>query len=244
MNTSQGNDFSTMPSAASLRGGIDGSIEITFARRLLGQNIFDITDWATLYGIKFSKEQRRIAEKFPWNEDVLNSPCHFNEGKLVKDMYFAFLGIERIKGESLTVAKWLKVYPEIFYFADNPRHVGQPHTETILKFGWYMLLKDIVPDSTFKTPEEQMAMLPPEYEVPTTIAEVTKDILVFRKTGTCPNPSRWAACRERTVKTDKLPANYVSCVGDFSESSGLSVSYWDGAGDFFMGVGESRRPGK
>lgn len=242
MNISQeGNEFFTMSSAASLSGGIDGSIEVKLARRLLGQNIFDITDWA-MYGIKFSKKQRQVAEKFPRNEDVLNSPCHFNKGKLVKDTHFAFLGIESIKGEPLTVAKWIKMHPGLFYFKKNPKHAGQTHIdEATLTFRWYLLLRDIVPDSTYRTPEEQEAMLPPEYEVPPTIAEVTKDILVFRKTGICPNPSRWAACRDRTVKTDKLPANYVTCVGDFSEGGGLSVSYWNGVGDFFIGVAASRK---
>ena len=198
---------------------------------------------------KFTKKQIRDAGKFPWGEDVLNSPCPFNKGKLVKGTHFAFLGLSRINGVPLTVAKWLELHPATgqpkFYFNNDPWHVGQPHTdEAMLELRWYLLLKDIAPNSTVKTPEEQVAMLPEGYEVPTTIAETTKDVLVFRKTGTRPNPSQWAACTERTVKTDKLSADrvgYVSCVGYFDED-GLNVVYgWDGDRRSHVGVGASRK---
>jgi hypothetical protein len=84
-------------------------------------------------------------------------------------------------------------------------------------------------------------MLPPEYEVPTTIVEVTKDILVFRKTGKCCNHSRWAACSERTVQTSWANAGVVSCVGHFGER-GLFVSTWGSDRNNGIGVGASREP--
>src|SRR3989344_3381946 len=128
-----------------------------------------------------------------------------------------------------------------FYFNSNPWHEGQPHTDVAtMQLRWYLMLKDIVPGSTGQTPEEQVAMLPPEYEVPTTIAETTKDILVFRKTDVRPNGSRWAACTERTVKTDKALAGDVSCVGSFG-GSGLIVGRWDGGRNGIVGVGASRK---
>lgn len=233
--------------ATMVREGLSGSTQVKLARMLSGQNIFDVTDWTALYGVNFTKKQHREAAKFPWGEDVLNSPCPFNADKLVKDTHFAFLGIERINGDPPTVAKWLTVHPKTgqprFWFANDPWHVGQPHTDEVtLAFRWYLLLKNIIPNSTGKTPEEQVAMLPPEYEVPTTIVEVTKDILVFRKTGVRPNPSRWATCTERTIKTDKLPAEhvgYVSCVGYFDED-GLRVSHWHGDRSDDVGAGASR----
>ena len=239
------NEYTRRIAQAMLRKGLVGSIESRMARMVLGRNIFDVADWMSYYDAKFTKKQIRDAGKFPWGEDVLNSPCPFNKGKLVKDTHFAFLGLTAINGSPLTVAKWLQLHPATgqpkFYFNSNPWHEGQPHTDVAtMQLRWYLMLKDIVPGSTDKTPEEQVAILPAEYEVPTTIAETTKDILVFRKTDVRPNGSRWAACTERTVKTDKADAGGVSGVGRFC-GHGLSVDYWSGVRSVDVGVGASRK---
>lgn len=240
--------FAERTAETMLRDGFDPSTEVKLARLMLGKNIFDVPDWTALYEAGFTGKQHREAAKFPWSEEVLQSPCPFVEGERVCDTHFAFLGVEQINGEPLTVAKWLQLHPKTgqpcFYFSEDPWHTGQPHTDKAeLTFRWYLMLKDIVPNSTDKTPEEQVAMLPPEYEVPTTIAEVTKDILVFRKTGMPPNPSVWAACTERTVKTGKLSdddVGDVSCVGSF-DGYGLNVNLWSGSGFYSVGVGASRK---
>lgn len=239
------NGFADRIAQAMIRGGFDGSTEARLARVFLGSNIFDVADWTALYDAKFTKKQLREAGKFPWGEDVLSSPCPFNNGKLVKDTHFAFLGISGLNGQPLTVAKLIELHPITgqpkFYFNTNPWHVGQPHTDVAtMQLRWYLLLKDIVPGSTDKTPEDQVAMLPPEYEVPTTIVETSKDILVFKKTGKRANGLRWAVCTERTVKTDKVSAGYVSCVGLFDEV-GLNVDRWDGNRRSHVGLGASRK---
>lgn len=199
--------------------------------------VWGLGDWASYYG---------PAEKLdPRVEEILMSPCLFHKGKLVGDTHFAFMGVSTINDASLTVAKWLELHPADdqprFYFNQNPWHIDQPHTDIVtLEPRLYILLREIVPGSTGMTPEEQVAMLPPEYEVPTTIAEVTKDILVFRKTGKRCNGSRWAACSERTVQTSRVGAGVVSCVGYFGEF-GLRVRYWGGLRHDDVGVGASRK---
>lgn len=230
---------------AMMHKGLVDSIESRVARVVLGRNLFTDADWMSYYDAKFTKKQLREAGKCPWGEDVLNSPCPFNSGKLVRNTHFAFLGISGINGQPLTVAKWLELHPATgqpkFYFNNDPWHVGQPHTDVAtMQLRWYLLLKEIVPGSTDKTPEDQVKMLPPEYEVPTTIVETTKDILVFKKTGERPNGSQWAACTERTVRTDKVSAGYVSCVGSFGEC-GLRISRWHGYRDDRIGLGASRK---
>ncbi|MBI2035650.1 MAG: hypothetical protein HYT12_03125 [Candidatus Liptonbacteria bacterium] len=211
---------------------------------VLGRNIFTDADWMSYYDAKFVKKQIREAGKFPWGEDVLTSVCLLC-GKVVKDCHFGFYGIDCINGDPLTVAKWMELHPATgqpkFYFNTSPWHVGQPHTDVVtMRRHWYLVHKEIVPGSTDKTPEEQVAMLPPEYEVPTTIVETTKDILVFKKTGERPNGSRWAACTERTVNTDKVSAGFVSCVGTF-DGRGLRVLNWDGRRYYSVGLGASRK---
>jgi hypothetical protein len=215
------------------------------ARQIMDRNIFDAADWMSYYDVKFTKKQIRDVGKFPWSEDVLNGPCPFHAGKMVRETHFAFLGVTRINGEPLTVNKWMELHPVTgqprFYFASDPWHAGQPYADEVtMELRWYLLLKSIVPGSTDKTSEQQVAMLPEEYEVPSTIAEVTKDILVFRKTNVRPNPVQWAACKERTIKTSKIDKGLVSCVGYFSEY-GLHVDCWNGTSHYAVGVGASRK---
>ena len=193
-------------------------------------------DWASYYSAS-----QELDSKI---EEILTSPCPFNKGKLVADTHFAFVGVPDINGAPLTVVKWLELHPADsqprFYFNQNPWHAGQPYTDVAtLEPRLYILLREIVPGSTSSKPEEQVVMLPPEYEIPSTIAEVTKNILVFRKTGKRCNGSRWAACSERTIKTNTAGASSVSCVGLFNEY-GLVVDYWIGYRSYYVGVGASR----
>jgi hypothetical protein len=199
--------------------------------------VWGLNDWASYY--------EKPEELDPRVEEVLMAPCPFHKGKTVADTHFAFMGVPDINGSPLTVAKWLELHPADgqpkFYFNQNPWHVGQPHTDVaVMEPRLYILLREIIPGSTSSTPEEQVKMLPPEYEVPSTIAEVTKDILVFRKTGKRCNGSRWAACSERTIATSRAFAGRVSCVGFFGER-GICVEYWDGFRDGPIGVGASRK---
>ena len=242
-------DYAKLVTKCMLSDGTNDPIHDKLVRAVMGKNFWGIEDWLYYSLIKefLTKEQRRKVVDFPWwDNDTLNSPCPFNKGKLVKDTHFAFLGISGINGQPLTVAKWLKLYPgngqPKFYCNNDPWHAGQPHTDVAtMQLRWYLMLRDIVPGSTSKTPEEQVVMLPEGYEVPTTIMEVTKDILVFRKTGERPNGSRWwAACTERTVETDKVSVGSVSCVGFFDEF-GLDVTYWDGYRNGRIGLGASRK---
>ena len=237
------NDYAKRFARALTRDGFQTSTDTRIARLILGASFFDVPDWVVLYGARFSRKEVREALKFPWHEDVLMSTCLLC-GKTVKDCHFAFWGIEKLNDSPLTVVKWNELHPPTgqpkFYFSTDPWHAGQPHTDVAtMQSRWDLIHQDIVPDSTRKNPGDQVKMLPPEYEASTTIAEVMKDILVFRKTGERPNPKRWAACAERTIKTNKVSAGNISCVGYFNEN-GLVVNDWDGNPYGNIGVGASR----
>ncbi len=232
--------ISAMPS--NNRWMIDLVASLQQIRTNMGDNLFSVEDWQKFYGVPLPV----TIPEFPWSPDILNSPCPFNPGKLIKDTHFAFLGLPDINGVPLTVAHWiilhLFIYQPKFFFNTSPWHQGQPHTDiATLEPRWYLLLKEIVPNSTGKTPEKQLVLLPPEYELPSTIAEVTKDLFVFKKTGIRSNSSRYAACAERTIQTPRFLADYVSCVGSFA-GSGLLVSGWDGFRLYSVGLGASRKP--
>jgi len=239
------NDYARRVCGTMVSGAFPSSTDTRIARIALGNSLFDMADWVRFFSAQFDEEQVQHALQFPWHEDILMSPCPFNKGKLIKDTHAAFLGLPKLNGQPLTVAKWIELHPATgqpkFYFTNDPWHAGQPHTDaaTLLP-QWYLLLTEIVPGSTKKLPDEQVKLLPAEYELPTTIAETTKDLLVFRKTGQRPNYSKWARCSETTIKTKTCSDEYPSVVGDFGES-GLLVSYWYGYRLDLVGCGASRK---
>lgn len=203
--------------------------------------IFGQADWTTYYG-------RQTERLHPKVEDIFFSPCPFHKGKLVKDTHFAFVGMPAINGTPLTVARWLELHQANSQpnFIDNTGvwYTDQPHVEvaTLEPRRLYLVLREIVPGSTNKTPEEQVAMLPPEYEVPSTITEVTKNILVLRRTGKYSNNGHWAVCSDITVRTDRVNAGLVSCVGGSrSKNDGLRVTFSNGDRRHLVGVGASRK---
>ena len=176
-----------------LRGGIDGSVHYKLARALMGQNFFGVEEYATVYGVNFSKKQLREVSEFPWGEDVINGPCPFNKGKTVRETHFAFLGIDKLNGSPLTIMKFQELHPasgqpKFYNYAPSSWYHQQAFaTDKTMKLRWYLLLKDIVPNSTSTSWDDQKAMLPTEYEVPTAVEETAKDLYTQRKTGTYPN---------------------------------------------------------
>lgn len=210
-----------------LRDGVDDSVHHKFARAraLIGKNFFGfgIEDWATLYGANFSQKQLRQVAEFPWGEDVLASTCPLC-GKTVKDCHSAFLGLDRLNGEPLTILKFQEPHPSTAqprfycYTPDAWYFKEKFATETTCDPRWYLLHTSIVPKSENKLFDEQKAMLPAEYEVPSAIAEVSKDLLVFKSTGVYANPSRYGRCMD--VGSDGSRVR----VGCF-DADGLNVSY-------------------
>jgi hypothetical protein len=164
-------------------------------RAQLGMNFWGVEEWSILYGVEFSSGQIREIPKFPWSEDILHSPCPFYEGKKVKDTHFAFLGLERINGEPLTIMKWHELHPASgqpkFYFAKNLWYnVHRFAVRPTCSFRWYLMLLE---------PNSDSRDLPEGYEKPLAVEEVTKDILYYRKSGIYLNPDRYGYCRDVTV---------------------------------------------
>lgn len=234
-------DYAKRVAEFMLRGGLEGSVHQKLARAILGKNFFGIEDWSALYGVNFSQKQLRTIAEFPWGEDILNSPCPFYKGKLIRETHGAFLELDRYMGKPLTIMKWQEVHP----ITGQPRFYSYPQdcwykdekfaNQPTCAFRWYLMPLQIVPDSESKTYQDQVAMLPAEYEVPFAIEEVTKDLLYHRKNGTFLNPSRYGRCQ------DVSSSGYRVYVGLFG-SYGLDVYYWtDGHRNGYVGLAASRK---
>ncbi len=238
---SQGNNLAGMVVRLILVSSFGPITSRECAREIMGQNFFGIEDWITLYGANLSQKQLRQVAEFPWGEDVLASTCPLCS-KTVKDCHFAFLGLDRLNGKPLTILKLEELHrgdPNSWYSREKFA------TRTTMSLRWYLLHKSIVPDSKFKTFGEQKAMLPPEYEVPSAITEVTKNLLAFRKTGVYADPPKDGQDTEYGRCTDIMDGDRV-CVGTLS-ARGQYIDHFGGdhEGDdseFHVGVAASRLP--
>jgi hypothetical protein len=94
---------------------------------------------------------------------------------------------------------------------------------------------EIVPESTSKTYQEQVAMLPPSYEVPCAIEEVMKHILYYRKNSIYINLSRWGRCQDITS------GSYRARIGDFGKDGLCVGDYLDSDRYYKVGVAASRK---
>ncbi|MBI1999093.1 MAG: hypothetical protein HYS74_00360 [Parcubacteria group bacterium] len=223
-----------------LRGGLDASIHQKLARTVMGKNFFGVEDWSVLYGVNFSQKQLRQVAEFPWGEDILNSTCPLC-GKVVKDCHFAFVGLDRINGKPLTILKLEELHPttgqpKFYSYAPDAWYSKEKFArKTTMSFRWYLLHQNIVPKSEDKTYDGQRAMLTADYEVPSAVTEVTKDLLVFRKTGNFVNQSRYARCECVTSGGDRVDAGDVG-------GGGLGVNhFWGGSRGYGVGLAASRK---
>jgi hypothetical protein len=197
---------------------------------------FGIADWQKLYGIALTPKQIASVANFPWSDAVLNSPCPFNPGKMVRETHFAFVGLDTVSIMELQKLNPKATEPRFYQYGSDAWYRNEKFaTKVNLKFRWYLLLKEIVPGSENKTFDEQVAMLPKEYEVPTAVEETAKDFLTFKKTGTYVNSNRYA----RTADLDSVGLRVV--VGDCVARGVVVFSGWDDGRRGSVGLSASRK---
>ncbi len=196
---------------------------------------FGIADWRTLHRVVVIGKQTVAIGEFPWSDAVLNAPCPFHPGKMIRETHFAFVGLDHV-----TIAELQKLYPQSgqprFYSYEDSWYAKQKFaTKTTLALRWYLLLKDIVPGSENKTFDEQQAMLSDEYEVPSAVAEIAKDLFVFEKTGNHVNANRYA-------RTADLDSGGNRVLAGLCAVKGVNVDFWnDDRRDDGVGVGAFRK---
>ncbi len=188
------------------------------ARRIMGEGRFwGLEEWRSAFGPEAAATD---VPDFPWGVDVLTGPCPFDPKKLLRETHFAFLGLDRLHDEPLTILKWQELHPasgpirfDLYgpdaWFASYPLA-----TSTTCTVRWYLMPVDTV--LAYRRYEEQERALPEEYEITAAVAEVTKDILCARLTGSRPNTKKFSRCREHTG------GSYVA-VGKFGGKAGLRL---------------------
>ncbi|OGY15819.1 MAG: hypothetical protein A3H88_03870 [Candidatus Blackburnbacteria bacterium RIFCSPLOWO2_02_FULL_44_9] len=210
------------------------------ARGVMSKNFFGIPEWATHYDVSFSEAQLAQVVGFPWSVDALNGPCPFVEGRRIKDTHFAFLGLDTLGGNPLTLWQLNELHRKgqpKFYSGSGAWYESQPFAiDTACQFRWYLLLKEIVPGSENKGQKAQEQMLPPEYEIPTGVEESAKNLFYYQQTKRYPNQLRYARVRDMTSLGNCV---LVGCFG----GPGRDVYGWPDRPRPDVGVSASRKSG-
>src|SRR6185437_9741577 len=103
---------------------------------------FGVREWEAA-GVIIDPHVRRILLEFPYwvSEDLLNLPCPFHRGKLIRDTHMQFFGIPGI-----TLQRLMGLLPHRFYHdGKNRRGCAFMHQE--LRIGAYLMLMGPVPHS-------------------------------------------------------------------------------------------------
>lgn len=243
------NTYAQRIGRAFAQDGFESSTETRIARVLLGRSFIELARWTSMYNKHFSAKQMRASLKFPWHEDVLMSPDPWEPTMLVKDTHTAFFGVQFIGDYPLTVKRWIEMHPQAFRSKQFDR-LQSCIGLTTLEERWYLMRTNVILESTVRRPEEQAWVLPFEYEIPTVIAEVAKNILVFSNQcpdeSSYPNPDHWARCMGEMTRTDGSMVTDLPIVGSTRDRVpgshfALDVDRWVGLGLSSVGIGASRK---
>jgi hypothetical protein len=126
-------------------------------------------------------------QEFPWSEMVLNSECPFEQGKKIRETHFAFLGIDSLEYIECPVSirgLWDFNFsspgvppPNIFKYYKDLWYYKESFAFKKLSFRWYLIYLKYIRNSVNQTYNQQLQLLPVEYEVPTAIELVSMHCL-------------------------------------------------------------------
>jgi len=180
---------------------IQNSCTIVEAKEILGEkNVFGQDEWFKYFqamGINLGSTQDEIrnAGAIPWSREKIG-----NSG--VNQPLFLFLGVKDINGEPLNINKWNSLLnkgqnPQ-FYRPPTGTALSNTLTSTNKNFNlqiftyfksefsqvpcelrWYLTTASVLAGSVKRSYDQQVAMLPDGYEVPSAIERVTANFLYY-----------------------------------------------------------------
>lgn len=153
---------------------------------ILGRDgYYGIRDWSRDWWLFLLDDSKVDFPKFPSSLSILDEKCRFYPDKLVRDTHCLFLGVDIScygwedylckRGVTGRYDKPLIVSSS--YSLGMTAHLQNCH------YAWYLMLEGAVPSSAGKTLEEQLALLPHGYRLPSMMEMLTHRALYFAKEG-------------------------------------------------------------
>lgn len=201
-------------------GGYEPSVSQKTARAIMGQNYIGVDKSIEHLKVTPSKADLKVLEEVPFSEAVLEA-C--------KDTH-VLVAVLPMSVMSL----WEKT-KHLFYSKDDPWYRKEGFAKEKGQAGWHLVRKDIVPNSTSKTWQEQQSLLGKDDETPTARVLIYTVILTFLATGVKLLPNIYARV-----------SNLVSVgirvrVGDFGDGGLYVNGNWDGDRLDLIGVSSARK---
>jgi hypothetical protein len=195
------------------------------AREIMGRNFLGVEEAMRHYGEQFTEEQLAALAEVPFSEAVLEE-CK-NTHVLVAGFPISILDIR---------AKAPNKKPKTFYSYKDARYNNQAFaTNEKVNVRWYLVRKEAVADSTYKTYDKQKALLSEHEEVPRACELVYAVVLYFLAADERLFPNIYVRCSDVSSGGDRVYVGYF-------DSDGLRVGYW---GDYhhydYIGLAASRK---
>ncbi|MEI7620129.1 MAG: hypothetical protein WCJ57_00990 [Candidatus Falkowbacteria bacterium] len=155
-------------------------------------NFFGIMDWINCHPEIIIPENLMLSE-IQELEKILNEKDSFHRSKRVKDSHFLFY-----LPEGLNLKKFEELYPatnptvRLRTYTNQERRCWYGEKNFIKEQGmgrWYLGFQKVMPDSIGKQYEESRTMIPPNYEVPTSLQAIAMHLLFAAKNGKALNPT-------------------------------------------------------
>lgn len=220
---SKGNELARKLVTFIRTGGYEPSVSQKTARAIMGQNYLGVDQSIQHLKASPSKADLRTLEDVPFAENVLEA-CK-DTHVLVAVLPMSVMGLwERTKQTK-----------HLFYSKDDPWYKSQAFAKEKGQAGWHLVRKDIVPNSTSKTWQEQQSLLGKDDENPTARVLVYTVILTFLATGVKLLPNIYARVSDVDSDGNRVYVGYF-------DGSGLYVNYyWDDYRNDFIGVASARK---
>jgi len=203
-------------------GGYSPSTDQKRAREIMGNSFLGVEDAIKHFDIPFTDDEVSALRDIPFPEFVL---------KECKDTHILFPGypltILDIRG---------KVPRELFYSHDDAWYNGEKFAKKEkVQLRWYLIRRDIIKNSTSKTYQDQVALLPDTEESPRACELVYMIILYYLAYQKRLFENLYGRC------VDVTSDGYRVYVGYF-DSGGLDVGYsTDGSCYGYIGLAASRK---
>ena len=111
---------------------------------------------------------------FPWPEELLDEACPLTGTGTVQMTHFAFLGLPTAHGQPVSIARLVSSARWRFAATAEADVVRQPYaTEETCALRWHLVSRVHLPRFAGMPYAEQVAALPPDYEVATAVELAT-----------------------------------------------------------------------